>query len=71
MSNYAVQLAAILGGHVTATGHARQRDFVLSLGASAFLASGSEEGQARYPRRAASTWSSTPSAAPFSTPLTR
>jgi NADPH:quinone reductase-like Zn-dependent oxidoreductase len=43
VGNYAVQLAAILGGRVTATGHARQRDFVLSLEASAFLASGREE----------------------------
>jgi NADPH:quinone reductase-like Zn-dependent oxidoreductase len=49
VGNYAVQLAAILGGHVTATGHARQRDFVLSLGASAFLASGSEEGAGDAP----------------------
>jgi NADPH:quinone reductase-like Zn-dependent oxidoreductase len=30
----AVQIAAILGGRVTATGHARQRDFVLRLGTS-------------------------------------
>jgi NADPH:quinone reductase-like Zn-dependent oxidoreductase len=33
-----VQLAAILGGIVTATGHAGQRDFVLGLGATSFLA---------------------------------
>jgi NADPH:quinone reductase-like Zn-dependent oxidoreductase len=37
---YAVQLAAILGGTVTATGHAGQQDFVLGLGATAFLTSG-------------------------------
>jgi NADPH:quinone reductase-like Zn-dependent oxidoreductase len=39
---YAVQLAAILGGAVTATGRAGQREFVLGLGAGSFLASGSE-----------------------------
>src|SRR5215469_9460490 len=37
VGNYVVQLAAILGGIVTATGHARQRDFVLGLGATSFL----------------------------------
>jgi NADPH:quinone reductase-like Zn-dependent oxidoreductase len=37
---YAVQVAAILGGTVTATGRATQRDFVLGLGATTFLASG-------------------------------
>lgn len=37
---YAVQLTAILGGEVTATGRAQQRDFVLGLGATTFLASG-------------------------------
>ena len=41
---YAVQLAASLGAAVTATGRARQRDFVLGLGASTFLASDSEHG---------------------------
>jgi NADPH:quinone reductase-like Zn-dependent oxidoreductase len=41
---YAVQLAASLGAAVTATGRARQRDFVLGLGASTFLASDSREG---------------------------
>jgi NADPH:quinone reductase-like Zn-dependent oxidoreductase len=40
---YAVQLAAILGGTVTATGRAGQRDFVLGLGATTFLASGQGE----------------------------
>jgi NADPH:quinone reductase-like Zn-dependent oxidoreductase len=35
-----VQLAAILGGAVTATGRAGQREFVLGLGAANFLASG-------------------------------
>jgi NADPH:quinone reductase-like Zn-dependent oxidoreductase len=40
VGSYAVQLAAILGGTVTATGYARQRDFVLGLGATTFLASG-------------------------------
>jgi NADPH:quinone reductase-like Zn-dependent oxidoreductase len=39
VGSYAVQLAASLGGIVTATGRAAQRDFVLGLGASAFLAS--------------------------------
>jgi NADPH:quinone reductase-like Zn-dependent oxidoreductase len=39
VGNYAVQLAAILGGAVTATGHAAQRDFILGLGATTFLAS--------------------------------
>jgi NADPH:quinone reductase-like Zn-dependent oxidoreductase len=43
VGGYAVQLAAILGGAVTATGHARHRDFVLGLGATTFLASGHEE----------------------------
>ena len=38
VGNYAVQLAAILGGIVTATGHAGQRDFVLGLGATTFVA---------------------------------
>ena len=41
---YAVQLAAILGGSVTATGRAGQREFVLSLGAGSFLPSGSGPG---------------------------
>jgi NADPH:quinone reductase-like Zn-dependent oxidoreductase len=40
VGSYAVQLAAILGGIVTATGGARQRDFVLNLGATTFMASG-------------------------------
>jgi NADPH:quinone reductase-like Zn-dependent oxidoreductase len=40
VGNYGVQLAAILGGTVTATGSARQRDFVLGLGATTFLAPG-------------------------------
>jgi NADPH:quinone reductase-like Zn-dependent oxidoreductase len=40
VGNYGVQLAAILGGTVTATGAARQRDFVLGLGATTFLAPG-------------------------------
>ncbi|MFY9865153.1 MAG: NADP-dependent oxidoreductase, partial [Trebonia sp.] len=40
VGSYAVQLAAILGGTVTATGVARQRDFVLGLGATTFLAPG-------------------------------
>jgi len=35
---YAVQLAAILGGTVAATGRAGQRGFVLNLGATSFLA---------------------------------
>jgi NADPH:quinone reductase-like Zn-dependent oxidoreductase len=40
---YAVQLAAALGGVVTATGRARQRDFVLDLGATTFLSSDAGE----------------------------
>ena len=40
VGSYAVQLAAVLGGTVTATGAARHRDFVLGLGAAAFMASG-------------------------------
>lgn len=39
VGSYAVQLAAILGGTVTATGSARHRDFVLGLGAATYLAS--------------------------------
>lgn len=39
VGSYAVQLAAALGGVVTATGQARQRDFVLGLGAATFLSS--------------------------------
>ena len=37
---YAVQLAAVLGGEVTATGHDRQGAFIRSLGAHAFAAAG-------------------------------
>jgi NADPH:quinone reductase-like Zn-dependent oxidoreductase len=40
VGGYAVQLAAILGGIVTATGSARQRDLVQRLGAATFVASG-------------------------------
>jgi NADPH:quinone reductase-like Zn-dependent oxidoreductase len=40
VGSYVVQLAASLGGAVTATGRAAQRDFVLGLGAGAFLPSG-------------------------------
>ena len=40
VGNYTVQLAAILGGTVTATGRAGQRDFVLGLGATSFVATG-------------------------------
>jgi NADPH:quinone reductase-like Zn-dependent oxidoreductase len=47
VGSYAVQLAAILGGTVTATGSARHRDYVLGLGAATFLASGAS-GTARY-----------------------
>jgi NADPH:quinone reductase-like Zn-dependent oxidoreductase len=43
VGGYAVQIAAILGGIVTATGRADQRDFVLGLGAMTFLASGPGE----------------------------
>jgi NADPH:quinone reductase-like Zn-dependent oxidoreductase len=38
VGSYAVQLAVILGGTVTATGHVRDRDFVLGLGATTFVA---------------------------------
>jgi len=40
VGGYAVQLAAILGGIVTVTGSARQRDLVQRLGAATFVASG-------------------------------
>jgi NADPH:quinone reductase-like Zn-dependent oxidoreductase len=40
VGSYVVQLAALLGATVTATGSERQRDFVLSLGAETFLTSG-------------------------------
>src|SRR5215469_3536391 len=43
VGGYAVQLAAILGGIVTATGSARQQDFVLGLGATTFLSSDAGE----------------------------
>jgi NADPH:quinone reductase-like Zn-dependent oxidoreductase len=43
VGSYAVQFAAILGGVVIATGQARQRDFVLGLGAGTFLASDTGE----------------------------
>jgi NADPH:quinone reductase-like Zn-dependent oxidoreductase len=44
VGSYVVQLAVGLGAAVTATGRAAQRDFVLGLGASAFLASDSADG---------------------------
>jgi NADPH:quinone reductase-like Zn-dependent oxidoreductase len=44
VGNYVVQLAASLGGSVTATGRAAQREFVLGLGATTFLASDSGHG---------------------------
>ena len=40
---YAVQLAAVLGGVVTATGRPRQRDFILGLGATTFLAADTDD----------------------------
>ncbi|HSR83255.1 MAG TPA: NADP-dependent oxidoreductase [Streptosporangiaceae bacterium] len=40
---FAVQLAAILGGHVTATGHSADADFVRELGADRFISA--EAGQ--------------------------
>jgi len=43
VGSYAVQLAAILGGTVAATGHAGQRDFVLGLGATSFLVPGAND----------------------------
>jgi NADPH:quinone reductase-like Zn-dependent oxidoreductase len=42
VGSYAVQLAAVLGGVVTATGRARDRDFVLGLGASSYLAAAAD-----------------------------
>jgi NADPH:quinone reductase-like Zn-dependent oxidoreductase len=44
VGSYVVQLAASLGGSVTATGRAAQREFVLGLGAGAFLTSDSGTG---------------------------
>jgi NADPH:quinone reductase-like Zn-dependent oxidoreductase len=44
VGSYVVQLAVGLGAAVTATGRAAQRDFVLGLGASTFLASDSADG---------------------------
>jgi NADPH:quinone reductase-like Zn-dependent oxidoreductase len=38
VGSYVVQLASMLGGHVIATGRAKDADFVLGLGASAFVA---------------------------------
>jgi NADPH:quinone reductase-like Zn-dependent oxidoreductase len=49
VGSYVVQLAAALGGAVTATGRAAQRDFVLRLGAGAFLASDSRAGAGPTP----------------------
>ena len=46
VGSYVVQLAASLGGSVTATGRAAQRDFVLGLGAGTFLASDSADADA-------------------------
>ena len=40
VGGYAVQLAAILGGTVTATGSARHRDLVRGLGAATYVAAG-------------------------------
>jgi NADPH:quinone reductase-like Zn-dependent oxidoreductase len=47
VGSYAVQLAAILGGTVTATGRAKDRDFVQGLGAGTYLAPG-DDGAADY-----------------------
>jgi NADPH:quinone reductase-like Zn-dependent oxidoreductase len=51
VGSYVVQLAASLGAAVTATGRAAQRDFVLGLGASMFLASdsGADAGSPQAP----------------------
>jgi NADPH:quinone reductase-like Zn-dependent oxidoreductase len=49
VGNYVVQLAASLGGSVTATGRAAQREFVLGLGAATFLASDSWQGSGPTP----------------------
>lgn len=43
VGGYVVQLAAILGGDVTATGRAEDRDFVHHLGAASYLAIDEEE----------------------------
>ena len=55
VGSYVVQLAASLGGAVTATGRAAQRDFVLGLGAGAFLASDSADADADADADAATT----------------
>lgn len=44
VGGYVVQLAAILGGDLTATGRAEDRDFVHELGAASYLAIDEEEG---------------------------
>jgi NADPH:quinone reductase-like Zn-dependent oxidoreductase len=49
VGGYVVQLAAAVGGVVTATGRAAQRDFVLGLGAGAFLASDAADGAGPTP----------------------
>ena len=51
VGSYVVQLAAALGGVVTATGRAAQRDFVLGLGAGDFLASDAAGGVGHDRRR--------------------
>jgi NADPH:quinone reductase-like Zn-dependent oxidoreductase len=66
---YAVQLAAVLGGVVTATGRPRQRDFILGLGATTFLAAGAGDDASRHQAAAGDGYdvSSTRSAARCST----
>jgi NADPH:quinone reductase-like Zn-dependent oxidoreductase len=49
VGSFVVQLAASLGGSVTGTGRAAQREFVLGLGAGAFLASDSGPGSGPTP----------------------
>jgi NADPH:quinone reductase-like Zn-dependent oxidoreductase len=60
VGSYAVQLAASLGGAVTATGRAAQRDFILGLGAGTFLASDSADADADTAAAGAGPATSTP-----------
>ena len=60
VGSYVVQLAASLGGAVTATGRAAQRDFILGLGAGTFLASDSADADADTAAAGAGPATSTP-----------
>ena len=50
VGSYAVQLAAVLGGTVTATGRAGDRDFVRGLGARDYLTAGTDDYRAAAPQ---------------------